>query len=801
MNNKTRTLFLVLLILGKFTFAQADKTDSLLGLLAKHTEVDTAKINLLNQIAGELKFTDISKTLLYATQADSLSDILGFKKGKTKSLQHIGNYHFYTQNISKALAYYQQALNVSKEIDDKRGISYIYNYIGNVYLMQGDYPKAVEYYEKALRAFIEIDDKIGISGCYNNFANIYYMQGDYPRTLEYFQKALKVFEELTNKTGIAGTFNNMGVVSDEQGNYAKALEYYQKALKMRKELNDRYGTSDTYTNIGNVYYAEKDYSKALEYFQKSHEINEELGNKSGLAISYLNIGVVFRIRKDYSKSLNYFQKSMSIARKISSQDIITTNNIEFSNAYFSLKNYKLAIRYGSIAFQAAVESGERDNIKKAADVLAKSYAAMRDFEKAYKFHREFKAQNDSLFNESNIEKITNLENQYKFEKEKESIAAEQAKKDALKEAELKRQKTVRNSFIIGFVLMIVFVLIIFRNLTKIRKANRLLASQKEEIVSQKEEIQEQARELEIKNKNLFELSKFKKLMTDTVIHDLKNPLNHIIGSTKEKTIRQSGYTMLNIVMNILDINKAQSTKLNIQPENQSVATLIDEAIEQVEFLAEQKNLIFEKLLPKEFIIKADRDLTIRTLVNLFTNAIKYSPLNSRLTIQAIENGDKLQIDVIDYGKGISNENIKTIFDEYTQIDAKKSGKVQSTGIGLTFCKIATEAQNAHIEVCSVPGEKTQFSLIYPLVSVLEKETAIEEETQKVSLLTLEERKMLRDIFLALRKLETYQASEILKRLQTIENPSENINNWMQKIKNAMFSSNNELYNKLIDNEL
>jgi signal transduction histidine kinase len=539
----------------------------------------------------------------------------------------------------------------------------------------------------------------------------------------------------------------------------------------------------------------------FQEFPLALKINEELNNISGISISYLNIGIIYFEQKEYSKSLNCFKKSQDIAHEINSQDLITSNNIEFSNVYYALKDYNLAISYGEMGFQAAVESGLRDNIKKAAEVLAKSYAAIGDYKKAYQYHVEFKSQNDSLFNESNIEKITNLKNQYEFEKEKEALAAEQAKKDALKEAELKRQKTVRNSFIIGFVLMIVFVLIIFRNLTKIRKANRLLASQKEEIVSQKEEIQEQARELEIKNKNLLELSKFKKLMTDTVIHDLKNPLNHIIGTTKEKTIRQSGYTMLNIVMNILDINKAQSTKLNIHTERLSVAILIDEAIEQVEFLAEQKNLYFEKILPKEFIIKADRDLTIRTLVNLFTNAIKYSPLNSRLTIQAIENGDKLQIDVIDYGKGISNENIKTIFDEYTQIDAKKSGKVQSTGIGLTFCKIATEAQNAHIEVCSVPGEKTQFSLIYPLVSVLEKETAIEEETQKVSLLTLEERKMLRDIFLALRKLETYQASEILKRLQTIENPSENINNWIQKLKNAMFSSNNELYNKLIDNEL
>lgn len=801
MKYKAPFLLLVLLLLGKFTFAQSDKIDSLLNVLANHPENDTTKVKLLNKIADGMKYTDITKTFLYASEADSLSDILDFKKGKTTSLQLIGNYYFYTQDISNALQYYQKALEISKEIGDKTGISYIYNYTGNVYLMQGDYEKALEYYKKALIAFEEVGDKIGISGCYNNFANIYYMQGDYPRTLEYFQKALRVFEELNNKAGVSGIYNNMGVVSDEQGNYTRALEYYQHALKIRKELKDKYGIADTYTNIGNIFYVKKDYIAALDYFRNALQMNEELNNNTGISISLLNIGIIYFEQGAFSKSLEYFKKSQKIAIEINSQDLITTNNIQFSNVYYALKNYNEAIRYGEKGFLAAVESGERDNIKKAAEVLAKSYAAKGNYKKAYNYHIEFKAQNDSLFNESNIEKITNLENQYKFEKEKETIAAKQAKKDALKEAELQRQKVVRNSFIIGFAILIVFVAIIFRNLTKIRNANRLLAIQKEEIEEQKEEITSQANDLEIKNNDLLELSKFKKLMTDTVVHDLKNPLNTIIGKTQDKSIRQSGYTMMNIVLNILDINKAQTTKLNVLCQNQNVAGLIENAILQVEYLAEEKNLTFKKIIPKDFEIKADKDLTERILVNLLTNAIKYSPLNSKITIKVIEKGEFVQIDVIDYGEGISEENITRVFDEYAQIQAKKSGKVQSTGIGLTFCKIAAEAQDAKISVVSVPNENTTFSLLFPLVSISEKKTENTEPERVEFALNNHERKQIQPVLSGLKQAEIYEATKILKLLNSIEDASEGIKTWKQKLKTAMYACNQELYNNLLDNEL
>lgn len=361
-------------------------------------------------------------------------------------------------------------------------------------------------------------------------------------------------------------------------------------------------------------------------------------------------------------------------------------------------------------------------------------------------------------------------------------------------------------FIIVFLAAFGILFLVFHiNLKRLEKENlkleQTINDRTKEIANQKEEIQAQADELETKNKNLLELGKFKKLMTNTIIHDLKNPLNYIIGNTADKGIKQAGYNMLNIILNILDINKAQAAKLNVVIENCTITEIIENAVSQVEFLLDQKNISIEKIIEHNYNIKADNNLTVRILVNMLTNAIKFSPANNKITIQVEEQNEALKIDIIDYGKGISEENIKNLFKEYTQIEAKNSGKIQSTGLGLTFCKIAAEAQNAKIKVCSIPAVKTTFSIIFNIFAVSEKIENIEVEKRNIIILSDHEKQLLQPICLKLREIKIYQASEIMQLLNTIENSSNNIELWKQKLKIAMFTANNKLYNKLITNEL
>ena len=349
----------------------------------------------------------------------------------------------------------------------------------------------------------------------------------------------------------------------------------------------------------------------------------------------------------------------------------------------------------------------------------------------------------------------------------------------------------------------ILYLILRLNSKRLEKENlrleQIVTERTKEIAMQKEEIETQANELESQNTNLRELSKFKELMTGTIIHDLKNPLSNIIANTKDKKIRQSGYNMLNIVLNVLDINKAKSTKLSVNFVNENVERLIENAVLQVEYIAEQKNLSFEKIIYKEFKINADKDLTIRILVNLLTNAVKFSPVNKKITIRATEQNGFVQIDVIDYGKGIPEENIQHLFKEYSQLEARNSGSLPSTGLGLYFCKIASEAQNAQIFVKSIVNRETCFSIAFPIVSVKSKTQKTKEKQTETVFLTEEEMQEIQPVIDQLKQTEIYKGSDILKILMKIDSKSENVTRWKEKIKSAAFASNNELYKKLLNN--
>jgi len=804
---KKARVVLLLFIISLTVFAQNTKVDSLESLLANHLKPDTIRINLLNDIAGELKYTDIDKILLYATQADSLCDVLGFKKGKSVSLKLIGNYYYNKRDHTQALAFYQKALEICEVIGDKAGISYCYNYTGNIYLSQGDYPNAFEYYIKALKVFEEIDDKTGISGVYNNIGNIYYAHGDYPRTLEYFQKALKVFEELNNKTGMSGSYNNIGVVYDEQGDYPKALEYYQQSLKIREELNDKYGISDTYTNIGNIYYVQKDYSNAMEYFQKSMKINTELNYSPGLSISYLNMGIIYLTLEDYSKSLDCLQKSMVIAKEIGSQDIITTINIEFCHAFFKLGNYKRAIQHGEEGFYSAVNSGEKDNVKMASEILAKCYAAIGDYRKAYQYHIEFKTHSDSLFNESNVKQITTLENQYRFDKEKEAIAAEQAKKDALKNAELKYQKVVKNSFFIGFLVMIVFVVIVIRILIQKRKANILLAHQKAKIEAQNDEIQSQFEKINSQYRQLEKLDKFKEMLTHALVHDLKNPLSQILLNTRDQAVNNPARKMLRLISNMLDVEKYENAGFVLNKETLSLRNILEEVIIGQEISLKEKNLEVQ-LQFTDFKIMADKEVMVRIFDNLLSNAVRYSPLNRSIDIFAEPSGDgKLHISMKNYGDRIPEEALPFIFDKYSHFGKTESGTHRSTGLGLTFCKMAVEAHGGKIGAHNDADEGCSFWFTLQHTSQdikqVENETNLPDLKPKLTL-TETEKEELKEVVEKLKAFKIFEISrfhEVLDPLKTTA--GSNINEWISQLFSAINIQNESEYNRLtnlVENE-
>ena len=327
-------------------------------------------------------------------------------------------------------------------------------------------------------------------------------------------------------------------------------------------------------------------------------------------------------------------------------------------------------------------------------------------------------------------------------------------------------------------------------------------------------------QMDKKNRTLKKLGNFKQQMVNMVAHDLKNPLNNIIGLSEsfkagspQHNIHQSGLQMLHLIINMLDTQKLEEAELHPNQTSVNASVLINDAVEQISWLATSKNIeVMHKI--RNINILADEELVRRVLVNLLNNAVKYSPHNSDVLIQAERiNHQFVKFSITDTGVGIPEGAAGKVFDKFYQVQAKEQNKKPySTGIGLTFCKLAIEAHGGAIGVNSSVNLGSTFWFTLPLAAPAKSSfkpvapPIMYKGTQKKksmrTLLNPEDKQYLKPWLAMLIQYEVYQLSKVkavLREMVFRENSS--LYNWKLEVEQALYNSNEEQYQLLVSKYL
>jgi two-component system sensor histidine kinase/response regulator len=231
---------------------------------------------------------------------------------------------------------------------------------------------------------------------------------------------------------------------------------------------------------------------------------------------------------------------------------------------------------------------------------------------------------------------------------------------------------------------------------------------------------------------LQQLEKRRDDLTHMIVHDLRTPLNAMMMGIQElefagelnegqqemmEITRRGGQTLVAIINDLLDISQMESGALRLERREVMATDLIDDAMKQVTALATAKSVTL--------VLNPDPDLPgligdeaklIRILVNLLSNAIKFTPASGTVTVAARldHDGPSLQFSISDTGEGIPAEAFGRIFEKFGQVESRHGGRSMSTGLGLTFCKLAVEAHGGQIGVESIPGQGSTFRFTLPL---------------------------------------------------------------------------------------
>jgi class 3 adenylate cyclase/Tfp pilus assembly protein PilF len=415
----------ILALLSLGSTAQNATVDSLSQLIGSAKE-DTNKVILLIELGTKVKTTDPEKTIECCEKALKLSKLLGYNHGIANAQKLIGLEYYYQGKYADALIHWQDAEAAYQNASDTIGIANILSNMGAIYHNQSEYSKALDLYLKSLALAEKIRDTLRIGTVLQNIGAIHVEKGDNDLAMEAYQKAIQLFNGIGYTEGMGIAQLNIGELYSSQQKYRQAIIHLEEAMTNLK------GTphySNLLRTIGTALLYASKFNDAMMYLDSAYHVADKSGDQFELTRVINTKAQAYEIMGEDDKALALFEKAKSI-----------------------------------------MLDAERDNLEMiiSAKGLVRIYSKKRNYERAFENQLLLQSVNDSIFSLESDKKIDQLLFNFELEKKEDKIAL-LVKDTEIKNIELDRQKSIRNGFIAGFILVLVFALVFFQQRNRISK--------------------------------------------------------------------------------------------------------------------------------------------------------------------------------------------------------------------------------------------------------------------------------------------------------------------------------------------
>ncbi|MGD0779629.1 MAG: ATP-binding protein [Dehalococcoidales bacterium] len=273
-----------------------------------------------------------------------------------------------------------------------------------------------------------------------------------------------------------------------------------------------------------------------------------------------------------------------------------------------------------------------------------------------------------------------------------------------------------------------------RQIQRVLGKERIILLAIEDITERKrmeEELAGNSRKLEQANIRLQEVDRLKSIFLASMSHELRTPLNSIIGFTgiilqgmsgeinqeqrKQITmVKNSANHLLSLINDVLDVSKIEAGRVDLSPEEMRLDDVVKEVAEAFSPAASEKDLELLTEVPEGILLLSDRRRVKQVLMNLVSNAIKFTDRGSVKIAAKMARDGNVEIRVIDTGIGIKKEDTDKLFQPFQQIDMSLTRSREGTGLGLHLAKKLATLLGGNISAKSEYGRGSEFILTIQL---------------------------------------------------------------------------------------
>lgn len=655
--------------------------------------------------------------------------------------------------------------------DPKSGIGFIEKLINNnvfagkshfygmMYSWLGKYHRAMFSPENALKFLLlsekfynDADDSLSIYSNYSEIGHIYFDYRQFNKAINYYIQSYQGFNTDINDTskanipkiiGLAQSLTNMGLAYEKMGKNTKAVEEFELALEIRRKINDPLQINKAYRHLARNQGKLKHHGKAFLYydsiftnknFEKSADPLQLTSNSMTKAEAYTERALLYVSMGEQNKAIEDIAEAEKLYSKTSNYAALIKSLDKFAQALSDNKYNSTAYEYLQKAYKISKDNSLIFNIMLTARKISNFHEASGNQAMAFKYLKEYRDMNDSLFRNYLMRSIENAELNIRMS-EKVNTIEELEKEARLIEAELSQRNL---QLLLVILLATVFiVLTIFyvrqnsmrKNFAEILKEkNKDLTETNDKLVISEKKLEQNNKELIKKNIQLENLNNTKDKLFSVLSHDLRNA----VGSFKNLSdllhdnfpdltenekrdfvlmIQDSSKKLFLLLENLLTWSRSQRGLIHFSPAAHEIHKLIENNLELVREQVITKKITIINDVNDDILAYFDYNMIDTVVRNLLSNAIKFTDSGGivRISSSAITGqDDKICITIEDNGLGMDKKTLNRLFRITQQKSKKGTQGEQGSGLGLIICREFVEKNDGRIWAESVIYEYTKF---------------------------------------------------------------------------------------------